>query len=68
MYPATIAFKDELGKLDATLLLHLPYEVKQLAVLRFRAIFCCSLAMSRSWRRAAMFLAAGMAEYFFMCV
>ena len=37
MYPAAIAFKDELGKLNLPLLLHLSYEVEQPAVLRLRA-------------------------------
>ena len=32
MYPAAIALKDELGKLNLPLLLHLPYEVEQPAI------------------------------------
>ena len=44
MYPATIALPNELREAYLSLLLHLPYEVEQLAVLRFRACYkvCCT--------------------------
>ena len=32
MYPVAIAFKDELGKFDATFLLHLLYQLEQATV------------------------------------
>ena len=37
MYPAAIALPDELGEAYLPRLLHLPYKLEQLAVLRFRA-------------------------------
>ena len=33
MYPPPIALPDQLGKLDAPLLLHLPYHLEQLAMI-----------------------------------
>ena len=37
VYPAEIIFSNQLSKPNLPLQLHLPYEVKQLSVLRFRA-------------------------------
>jgi hypothetical protein len=38
MYPSSVALPDELGKADATLLLHLLYHLEQAAVVGFRAL------------------------------